>query len=276
MNKKIILFAGIEILLVVMVWVTFGSLGNLSGLLNDSALAAEANPIINRMYIFQTLFFFSVFLIFLAMIVHEVWHIKKVNLEKSKLVTEDLNLLQTEQTEDTEEAIREKERLALEEAKQREKVLAECIDKFMAQGKTDDQKKTSEGILRCISQVFEITQAEIFIREKGEDSDKIILSATYAFYIPEEKVFEFQIGEGLIGQVAKAGTYLYLDDLPEGYITVKSGLGSATPNHLLIVPWKNQDGDTMAVLELASFKPFHLNDIQILESLATKISAFYS
>ncbi len=68
----------------------------------------------------------------------------------------------------------------------------------------------------------------------------------------ESASIEYEFGEGLIGQAAVEGRTLYVDDIPEGYIKIISGLGSASPKHLLIVPVKNQK-ETLGVIEIASF-----------------------
>lgn len=53
-------------------------------------------------------------------------------------------------------------------------------------------------------------------------------------------------------QAAANGKTLYVDDIPEGYIYVISGLGSASPKYLLIVPFKKQE-QVIGMLEIASF-----------------------
>ena len=68
----------------------------------------------------------------------------------------------------------------------------------------------------------------------------------YALSIGESTVIKYEIGEGLIGQSAASGNTLYVDDVPDGYIKIVSGLGSASPQHLLIVPVKkNKLQDTI-------------------------------
>ncbi|MBS1951386.1 MAG: hypothetical protein OJF59_003245 [Cytophagales bacterium] len=63
----------------------------------------------------------------------------------------------------------------------------------------------------------------------------------------------YQLGEGLIGQAAASGKSLYLDELPEGYATrVASGLGSALPKYLLIIPFK-KESEIAGVVEVATF-----------------------
>ena len=63
------------------------------------------------------------------------------------------------------------------------------------------------------------------------------------------------IGSGLVGQAFLEGDTIQLKQIPTGYTTITSGLGDATPRHLVIVPLK-YDITTVAILELASFGDF--------------------
>ncbi|MFW9606275.1 MAG: PAS domain S-box protein [Pseudomonas sp.] len=62
----------------------------------------------------------------------------------------------------------------------------------------------------------------------------------------------FRSGEGLLGQVARDGTLMVLDDLPPDYMNIASGLGRAQPKSLEFWPIKVA-GEVLAVLELAVF-----------------------
>lgn len=73
----------------------------------------------------------------------------------------------------------------------------------------------------------------------------------------------FGLNEGLMGQVAAHGEAMAVDDVPEGYLTIGSGLGQDKPRHLLIVP-AAADGVINAVLELGFL---HAADERVRELL---------
>ena len=104
--------------------------------------------------------------------------------------------------------------------------------------------------------------------------NKIKLTSGYALHVGENNTVEFELGEGLIGQAATEGRALYVDDIPEGYIKIVSGLGSASPRYLLIVPVKDQE-TVVGVIEIASFTDFKDEQKkfveQAVELLASKI-----
>jgi CheY-like chemotaxis protein/signal transduction histidine kinase/HAMP domain-containing protein len=63
----------------------------------------------------------------------------------------------------------------------------------------------------------------------------------------------FRLGDGLVGQAALADELVVVDDLPAGYLKVRSGLGESDPPCLLLLPLVHL-GKARGVLELALFK----------------------
>jgi CheY-like chemotaxis protein/signal transduction histidine kinase len=64
----------------------------------------------------------------------------------------------------------------------------------------------------------------------------------------------FAEGEGLVGQALVSGELTLVDELPAGYLKIKSGLGEAAPEQLLLLPLVHF-GRKAGVLELALLKP---------------------
>ncbi|MBL9002568.1 MAG: response regulator [Phycisphaerae bacterium] len=73
-------------------------------------------------------------------------------------------------------------------------------------------------------------------------------------------------GRGLAGQCAREQRPLSLSDLPPEYLRVSSGLGSAPPTHAHAWPLI-AGGETVAVLELASFAPPTADRAALLDEL---------
>jgi len=68
--------------------------------------------------------------------------------------------------------------------------------------------------------------------------------------------------------VAKDGRAIKLSQIPEGYMEVVSGLGSAYPHYLMLFPAKNNNQEVKAVIELATFKNIVGQDLIFLEEMA--------
>jgi len=81
----------------------------------------------------------------------------------------------------------------------------------------------------------------------------------------------FRPGEGLPGQVARDGQHLVLNDIPENYLVVKSGVGEAKPTVLEFWPIQ-VEGDMLAVLELAAFKHLSGNHLLLMKALSELIA----
>src|SRR5207248_1240468 len=80
----------------------------------------------------------------------------------------------------------------------------------------------------------------------------------------------FGPGDGLIGQCALEKRILAVDELPPEYVRIRSGIGEATPQSLLVVPVLFE-GEVKGVIELASVRRFKSIHRTLLEKLAEGI-----
>lgn len=114
-------------------------------------------------------------------------------------------------------------------------------------------KDIAEKGLTALCKQLDAGQGAVYITRQSGDKRLIAYAAGYAFTKSESAKLDYEFGEGLLGQAAQSGNSLYLDEVPEGYITIISGLGSATARYLFIAVMKNGD-DVKGVIEIASFK----------------------
>lgn len=130
-----------------------------------------------------------------------------------------------------------------------------------------DLKAGLEKALSAVCRDLEASQAALFVVKQYEGKRILEIFATYAYHIAESKTFHYEFGEGLAGQVAKEGKLVNINSVPEGYITILSGLGKASPKHLVIAPIHFEDS-VVAVLEVASFKQISKADEQYIREVA--------
>lgn len=108
---------------------------------------------------------------------------------------------------------------------------------------------------------------------KGEATAEMI--AAYAYDRQKFMNKTIAVGEGLVGRCIQENETVYLTEVPEDYLKVKSGLGESKPASILIVPLHLNE-NVYGVIELASFKVFEPYKIKFLEiigeSIATSIS----
>ncbi|MEP7156331.1 MAG: response regulator [Betaproteobacteria bacterium] len=72
-----------------------------------------------------------------------------------------------------------------------------------------------------------------------------------------------EVAGGLLEQAAKSRKMMVIRDLPEGYLTVSSSVGRATPRGVILAP-AIVDGGLQAVIELGFFRQIYPEDEQLL------------
>lgn len=87
---------------------------------------------------------------------------------------------------------------------------------------------------------------------------------------------QFEMGDGLLGKAAASRELILLQDVPDGYLTMGSGLGRGNPRHLVIAPAAT-DGVAKAVLELGYIQPLDSLTLDLLretsESLGVAVNS---
>jgi methyl-accepting chemotaxis protein len=130
-----------------------------------------------------------------------------------------------------------------------------------------DQKDLFKDFLSAVCKTIEAGQGALYESKEEEGKRKVVLSSGYALNLGESALIEYEFGEGLIGQAAAGSRALYVDDIPEGYIKIISGLGSASPRYLYIVPIKNEN-EVKGIIEIASFNNFSDDEKKFVEAAA--------
>lgn len=129
-------------------------------------------------------------------------------------------------------------------------------------------EKFTEELLRNMADPFNMVQGLVYVKNPNEDLYHCY--AQYA-YFSENKPAEFRMGESLSGQAVKNKVIVTLNDIPDNFMTIASGLGKSNPKHLVFVPIKNQE-DVVGLIEYATFEPLTEVQHQALEAIAKKVA----
>ncbi|MGC1174902.1 response regulator [Polaromonas sp.] len=124
------------------------------------------------------------------------------------------------------------------------------------------------SVLEFVARYLDVAVAALYVRE---DNGNLRRVAAYGFSANNESTEQaFYSAEGLVGQAALENRVLQLDDLPDGYLKVTSGLGRGSPRHVLVVPVHN-DGQVNGVVELGFLRALGARDLEFVNMIANNI-----
>lgn len=112
----------------------------------------------------------------------------------------------------------------------------------------------------------------VYLREHHETDIRYVKIAGYAGSGDDTAAAVFKTGEGLVGQCALDQRIFLIDNLPDDHVKLTSGLGVSKPRSLLVAPIL-VDGQTEAVIELASLHSFQSQHLTLVDSLQEKFGS---
>ncbi|NQZ21178.1 MAG: response regulator [Colwellia sp.] len=132
-------------------------------------------------------------------------------------------------------------------------------------------KELGHNFLSYLAPKLDASQATVYIFDGNDSFDHI---ASYAGASLVEPPLKIKLGEGLVGQAAKERKNISIVDIPPYYTQIKSSIGQATANSLLLVPivWQDQ---IIAVIEFAAFQPFSDEQQKLLAELTPIIAVAF-
>jgi len=141
----------------------------------------------------------------------------------------------------------------------------------MLQGQRD-LITVSKMLLSELAPLVNIQQGAVYQMQSVEPGDVVTapslrLLAGYA--MRDDQPLRIELGRGLVGQCAVEKQSILLKDVPTDYI-VQSSLGGARPANVVVLPVLFE-GETKAVIELASLAPFTPTHLSFLEQLTQSI-----
>ncbi len=141
---------------------------------------------------------------------------------------------------------------------------------------TDNINNLSEAVIGNLVKYIDAKVGALFLLNRDADGRQyLVLTAAYAYDRKKYLKKEIQSGEGLAGRCLQEGETIYLTDVPEGYIKIKSGLGEDKPASILIVPLKMHE-EIFGVVELASFEEMAPYKIEFVERIGSSIASTIS
>jgi PAS domain S-box-containing protein len=137
----------------------------------------------------------------------------------------------------------------------------------------NDIEGMSNKVISELVKYMDIQLGGLFLlNDEDENHHYLELKGCYAFdrYKYYKKTIE--LGEGLIGSCFLEKKTIFMNDLPDGYMDIRSGLGDAEPRSLLIVPLISNE-TIIGVIELATIKDFKKFEIGFTERICGNIAS---
>lgn len=103
----------------------------------------------------------------------------------------------------------------------------------------------------------------VVTENERESKDHFRLCAAYAVNL-DQTLQSVQIGEGLLGQCAKEKRPIFLQEVPDDYMKVGSGLGHEAPNNVYLLPIIFEQ-EVRGIIEIASFTAMGTKELTLLE-----------
>ncbi|MDB5491616.1 MAG: rpfC 2 [Micavibrio sp.] len=139
----------------------------------------------------------------------------------------------------------------------------------MLQGQRD-LTAVGRTVLSELCPVVGAEQAEFYVLDGQESQSRLTLLAGFASEGNQHLGKQIELGQGVVGQCALEKRKIVLDNLPPEYIRISSGMGSAAPRSVLVLPLIFE-GQAKGVLELASFNGFNPSHQALLDQLTESI-----
>jgi CheY-like chemotaxis protein/CHASE3 domain sensor protein/putative methionine-R-sulfoxide reductase with GAF domain len=124
------------------------------------------------------------------------------------------------------------------------------------------------NVLQFFAHYLGAVVAAVYVRQ---EHGGLVRVASYGFSrqqeLQEQSIYS---GEGVVGKAAEQDQIITLDDVPQDYFKVTSGLGDGSPRSVVVVPTSNDD-QVNGVIELGFLRELTQRDIEFLELVAENV-----
>ena len=140
----------------------------------------------------------------------------------------------------------------------------------------DNMKSLGYNIMSNLIDYLNVNQGALFVINDDDENDIYYTMVTAIAYGRDKYMKkDIRVGEGLVGRCIYERKTIYLTEVPEDYVKITSGLGTANPRCILIVPCILND-EMFGVIEIASFNELKPYEIEFVEKLGESIASTVS
>ena len=129
-------------------------------------------------------------------------------------------------------------------------------------------------IITFLSEYLNANMGALYLLTNQDSTEGCLeMKATYAFERAQDQKPIYP-GAGLAGQAVIQKKTMLLKNLPNDYFKIQSGLGSATPRHLVLIPMVFEE-EVKGLIELATMDEFTLLQVEFLEKTAGNLAVAF-
>ena len=210
-------------------------------------------------------------LVSIAMAAYALVTVRKIGLQQGGSISTAADYFADQDQKEKER--KEQEKIDKELKRRREaegkKAIAEKVEEMVADTEQiTDPEKYFDQLLINLSKAIAIVQGVAYTLNRQTQTYSMV--STYAFDTTDTSR-TFAIGEGIPGQVAKDKKLLFINDVPEGYIKIVSGLGTSSPKYMGVIPVIHGD-ETIALIEISTFEKPELDLVEFQKQFNEKVS----
>lgn len=135
-----------------------------------------------------------------------------------------------------------------------------------------DMDDLAQKVLHQILVYFDAQQGTLYLLEQTDEGEKLVLKSAYACNPAKHNRDILDMNEGFVGQALQARMVLQMDNIPESFFHIETGLGNMKPRTVLAVPIQTNE-DAVGVMEIALLNPIEPYKIELLEKIAENIAS---
>ncbi len=124
----------------------------------------------------------------------------------------------------------------------------------------------SQDVISYLARYLEAQVGALYVVNGGE----VRLAGSHALDVGSTPIACFAVGEGVIGQAAKDGKVVVLDEVAAGHLAAKTGFGERASRQVLVWPVCQGD-DVKAVMELGASGAFEPCKSKLLEKVTENL-----
>ena len=138
----------------------------------------------------------------------------------------------------------------------------------------DNMQTLATSAVTALAEHLGAKVGAIYLMEHDQDGPLLQLLGSYAYTQRKNLSSRFRLGEGLVGQAALERKQIVLENAPEDYVRVTSGLGETLPRNICVAPVVYR-GELRAVIELGTLTVLTAVHQQYIELVAAVIGAAF-